>query len=57
MGKYRELSERYKAEADGLKNLITEKELMEEVGLRAEEKDEEKVERPVELQVKAIFMR
>ncbi len=39
--KYRELSERYKAEADGLKNLITEKELIQDFGLRAEEKVEE----------------
>ncbi len=53
--KYRELSERYKAEADGLKNLITEKELMEEVGLRAEEKDEEIVEFPEEEHEKPVF--
>ncbi len=39
--KYGELSGRYKAEADGLKNLIVEKELMQDVGLRAEEKIEE----------------
>ncbi len=44
--KYRELSERYKAEADGLKNLITEKELMQDVGLRAEEKEEEQAKTP-----------
>ncbi len=44
--KYRELSERYKAEADGLKNLITEKELMQDVGLSAEEKKEEQAKTP-----------
>ncbi len=31
--KYKELSEKYRAEADSLKNLISEKELMDEVGL------------------------
>ena len=39
--KHRELSEKYKAEADGLKNLIAEKELLQDVGLGAEEKKEE----------------
>ncbi|MFA4935715.1 MAG: type IV pilin, partial [Candidatus Methanoperedens sp.] len=38
--KYGELSGRYKAEADGLKNLIIEKELMQDVGLIVEEKEE-----------------
>ncbi|MCZ7398432.1 MAG: type IV pilin N-terminal domain-containing protein [Candidatus Methanoperedens sp.] len=44
--KYSELSGRYKAEADGLKNLITEKELMQDVGLRAEEKEGEQAKTP-----------
>ncbi len=44
--KYSELSGRYKTEADGLKNQITEKELMRDVGLRAEEKEEEQAKTP-----------
>ncbi len=32
--KYKELSEKYRDEADSLKNMITEKELMQEVGLK-----------------------
>jgi|GEM_PF-260012 len=38
--KYKELAEKYKAEAESLKNQIAEKELIEEVGLKAEEKRE-----------------
>ncbi len=38
--KYKELSEKYKAEAENLKNQIAEKELIEEVGLKAEVKRE-----------------
>ncbi len=34
--KYKQLAEKYKAEADGLKNLIAEKELLDEVGLKDE---------------------
>lgn len=35
--KYKELSEKYRAEADSLKNMITEKDLMQEVGLKGNE--------------------
>ena len=51
--RYKELSEKYRAEADGLKNQIAEKELLQEVGLKAEEKEaiveypEEEPEKPV----------
>ncbi|MDD5472587.1 MAG: hypothetical protein PHU34_00400 [Candidatus Methanoperedens sp.] len=36
--RYKELSRQYKAEAENLKNLVTEKELMQEVGLKTDEK-------------------
>lgn len=39
--KYKELAEKYKAEAENLKNQIAEKELLHEVGLKAEGKREE----------------
>ncbi len=54
--KYRELSERYKAEADGLKNLITEKELMQDVGLRAKEKEEEQAKTPSKSSVTNVVL-
>ncbi len=38
--RYTELSEQYKAEAEKLKNQVTEQELMQEVGLKAEEKED-----------------
>ncbi len=38
--RYKELCEQYRAEAENLKNLVTEQELMQEVGLKAEEKEE-----------------
>jgi RNA polymerase subunit RPABC4/transcription elongation factor Spt4 len=38
--KYKELAEKYRAESDSLKNLIAEKELLQEVGLKAGEKEE-----------------
>ncbi|MFZ2412455.1 MAG: hypothetical protein WAW23_12855 [Candidatus Methanoperedens sp.] len=38
--RYTELSEQYKAEAEKLKNQVTEQELMQEVGLKTEEKEE-----------------
>jgi len=53
--KYKELSEQYGAEADSLKNQIAEKELMQEVGLGAEE--EVKVEYPEEEPEKPVFKR
>lgn len=54
--KYRELSGRYKAEADGLKNLITEKELMQDVGLRAEEKEEKQAKTPPKSSVIGVVL-
>ncbi|MFZ3060677.1 MAG: type IV pilin N-terminal domain-containing protein [Candidatus Methanoperedens sp.] len=54
--KYRELSGRYKAEADGLKNLITEKELMQDVGLRAEEKEEKQAKTPLKPVIGVVLM-
>ncbi|MFA4935950.1 MAG: hypothetical protein WC568_08955 [Candidatus Methanoperedens sp.] len=45
--KYKELAEKYRAEADSLKNQIAEKELLHEVGLKAEEKKESAKEEPV----------
>jgi len=53
--KYKELSEKYRDEADSLKNQITEKELLQEVGLKAEEKKETKVEHPAELVEKSYL--
>ncbi len=53
--KYKELSEKYRTEADSLKNQITEKELLQEVGLKAEEKKEPIVEHPAELQEKSYL--
>ena len=50
--KYKELSEKYRLEADSLKNQIAEKELLQEVGLKADEKETieylepEKIEKP-----------
>ena len=38
--RYKELCEQYRAEADSLKNQVTEQELMQEVGLKAGEKEE-----------------
>ncbi len=38
--RYKELSDQYKAEAEKLKNQVTEQELMQEVGLKAEEKED-----------------
>jgi RNA polymerase subunit RPABC4/transcription elongation factor Spt4 len=38
--KYKELAGKYRAEADSLKNQIAEKELLQDVGLKAEEKEE-----------------
>ncbi|MFA4936422.1 MAG: zinc ribbon domain-containing protein, partial [Candidatus Methanoperedens sp.] len=50
--KYKELAEKYRAEAERLKNQVTEQELMQEVGLKAGEKEEvgyqeEEPEKPV----------
>ena len=53
--RYKELSEKYRAEADGLKNQIAEKELLQEVGLKAEEKEEPIVEYPEEEPEKPVF--
>ncbi len=53
--KYKELAEKYRAEADGLKNQIAEKELLQEVGLKAEEKEETIVESPEEEPEKPVF--
>jgi|GEM_PF-1379076 len=55
--KYRELAGKYKAEADSLKNQIAEKELLQEVGLGAEEKKavESHAESAAELQVKSYL--
>lgn len=53
--KYKELAEKYKAEADGLKNQIAEKELLLEVGLKAGEKEEPIVESPEEEPEKPVF--
>ncbi len=36
--RYKELCDQYRAEAENLKNLVTEKELMQEVGLKSDEK-------------------
>ena len=50
--KYKELSDKYRLEGDSLKNQITEKELLQEVGLKAEETEPvespkpEKIEKP-----------
>ena len=46
--KYKELAEKYRAEAEGLKNQIAERELLQEVGLKTEEKKETIVEPPAE---------
>jgi hypothetical protein len=54
--KYRELSGRYKAEADGLKNLIAEKELIQDFGLRAEEKEDEKPKAPPKSSVIGVVL-
>ena len=53
--RYKELSEKYRAEADGLKNQIAEKELLQEVGLKAEEKEEPIGEYPEEEPEKPVF--
>lgn len=53
--KYKELAEKYKVEADGLKNQIAEKELLIEVGLKNEEKKEPKIEHPAELPGKSYL--
>lgn len=53
--KYKELSEKYRTEADSLKNQITEKELLQEVGLKNEEKKEPMVEHPAELPGKSYL--
>ncbi|MGB8217958.1 MAG: zinc ribbon domain-containing protein [Candidatus Methanoperedens sp.] len=44
--KYKELTEKYKGEADCLKNEIAEKELLQDVGLKAEDKEEPVAEYP-----------
>ncbi|MCZ7383629.1 MAG: zinc ribbon domain-containing protein [Candidatus Methanoperedens sp.] len=44
--KYKELAGKYRAEADSLKNQIAEKELLQDVGLKAEEKEEPIAEYP-----------
>ncbi|MCZ7404065.1 MAG: type IV pilin N-terminal domain-containing protein [Candidatus Methanoperedens sp.] len=54
--KYSELSGKYKAEADGLKNLITEKELMQDVGLGAEEKEEKQAKAPLKPVIGVVLM-
>ncbi|MCX9025495.1 MAG: type IV pilin N-terminal domain-containing protein [Candidatus Methanoperedens sp.] len=54
--KYSELSGKYKAEADGLKNLITEKELIQDFGLRAEEKEEKQANAPLKPVVGVVLM-
>lgn len=53
--KYNELSEKYRAEADSLKNQIAERELLQEVGLKADEKEEPIAEHPAELQEKSYI--
>ncbi len=53
--KYKELAGKYRAEADSLKNQIAEKELLQEVGLKAGEKKETIVEHPAELQEKSYL--
>ncbi|MGB8217959.1 MAG: hypothetical protein WCE94_11730 [Candidatus Methanoperedens sp.] len=47
--KYKELSEKYRIEADSLKNEIAEKELLQDVGLKAGEREEPIAEYPAEL--------
>ncbi|MCZ7382000.1 MAG: hypothetical protein O8C64_10605 [Candidatus Methanoperedens sp.] len=47
--KYKELSEKYRIEADSLKNQIAEKELLQDVGLKAGEREEPMAEHPAEL--------
>jgi hypothetical protein len=48
--KYKELSEKYRIEADSLKNQIAEKELLQDVGLKADEGEEQPIaEHPAEL--------
>ncbi len=44
--KYKELAGKYRAEADNLKNQIAEKELLQDVGLKAEDKEEQVAEYP-----------
>ncbi len=53
--KYKELAEKYRAEADSLKNQIAEKELLQDVGLKAEEKEEPIVKYPDEEPEKPVF--
>lgn len=53
--KYKELSEKYRIEADSLKNQIAEKELLQEVGLKADEKKETIAEHPAEFPEKSYL--
>jgi TM2 domain-containing membrane protein YozV len=53
--KYKELTEKYKREADCLKNQIAEKELLQDVGLKAEEKDEQIAGYPEKESGKPVF--
>ncbi len=53
--KYKELTGKYRAEADSLKNQIAEKELLQDVGLKAEEKEEPITEYPEKEPEKSVF--
>ncbi|MDD5474637.1 MAG: zinc-ribbon domain-containing protein [Candidatus Methanoperedens sp.] len=53
--RYKELSDQYKAEAEKLKNQVTEQELMQEVGLKAEEKEEVEYKEKVKYIEKARY--
>ncbi len=55
--KYKELSEKYRKEADNLKNQITEKELLQEVGFKVEEKEEVIAGHPAESPEKSYLSR
>ncbi len=55
--KYKELTEKYRAEADGLKNQITENELLQEVGFKVEEKKEVITGQPSESPGKNYLLR
>jgi hypothetical protein len=55
--KYKELAEKYRAESDSLKNQIAEKELLQEVGFKVEEKEEVIAGHPSELPEKSYLSR
>ncbi|MFZ3060731.1 MAG: DUF6677 family protein [Candidatus Methanoperedens sp.] len=53
--KYKELAGKYRAEADSLKNQIAEKELLQDVGLKAEEREVPIAEYPEKEPEKPVF--